>query len=59
MEKLSLSIAVALAAGVAFAGLEPMLDAETIVPNGGTIRFFKGANWRGRGARRITTLTLN
>ena len=54
MEKLSLSIAVALAAGVALAGLEPMLDAETIVPNGGTIRFFKGANWRGRGARRIT-----
>ena len=40
--------------GSALAALEPMLDAETIVPNGGTLRFFPGANWASGVNRRIT-----
>lgn len=40
--------------GSALAALEPMLDAETIVPNGGTLRFFPGASWASGINRRIT-----
>ena len=40
--------------GSALTVLEPMLDAETIVPNGGTLRFFPNAHWESGVNRRIT-----